>query len=72
MGWYGGGTRPQNSGKNVFSGNYHVKSWHFSGKYHIKIWNFVNFSGKYRKNSGIWKIFLDITSNSGILLIFHT
>jgi len=40
-----------------FSGNYYVKFGHFLGKNHVKFWNFVNFSGKYYKNSGILLIF---------------
>ena len=43
--------------KNIFSGNYYVKFGHFSGKNHVKFGNFVNFSGKYKKNSGILIIF---------------
>jgi len=43
--------------KKYFSGNYYVKFGHFSGKNHVKFGNFVNFSGKYHKNSGILIIF---------------
>ena len=39
------------------SGNLYVKFRHFSGKNHVKLGNFVNFSGKYNKNSGIVIIF---------------
>ena len=56
-----GGTRPHkkiNSGK-YFSGNYYVKFGHFLDKNYVIFGNFVNFSGKYHKNSGI-------------LIIFHT
>jgi len=41
-----------------FSGNYHIKFGHFRSKNHLKFGNFVNFSGKYHKNSGILIIFL--------------
>ena len=44
-------------GKKYFSGNYYVKFGHFSGKNRVKFGNFVNFSGKYNKNSGILIIF---------------
>jgi len=40
-----------------FSGNFYVKFGHYSGKNHVKSGNFVNFSGKYNKNSGIVIIF---------------
>ena len=40
-----------------FSGNYYVKFGHFLGKNHVKFRNFVNFSGKYHKNSGILLFF---------------
>ena len=46
----------QDSGK-YFSGNYYVKFGQFSGKNRVKFRNFVNFSGKYNKNSGIFIIF---------------
>jgi len=45
-----------NFGEKYFSGNYYVKFRHFSGKNHVKFGNFVNFSGKYNKNSGIFII----------------
>ena len=44
-------------GKNIFFGNYYVKSGRFSGKNYVKFGNFVNFSGKYHKNSDILIIF---------------
>ena len=58
--WGGGrGARaphPKFRGKYI-SGNYYVKFGYFSGKNHVKLGNFVNFSGKYHKNSGILIIF---------------
>jgi len=50
-----GGGRPgrvgaPKNGKTSF-GSYHEKFWHFAGKRHVKFRNFVNFSGKYHKNS---------------------
>jgi len=57
MGAGRGGTCPQKFGKKI-SGNFYVKFGHFSGKNHVKLGNFVNFSGKYKKNSGIVIIFL--------------
>ena len=47
------GTCPPKIREKYFSGNYYVKFGHFSGKNHVKFGNFVNFSGKYHKNSGI-------------------
>jgi len=47
-----GGTCPLKFGKKI-SGNFYVKYGQFSGKNHVKLGNFVNFSGKYNKNSGI-------------------
>ena len=44
-------------GQVYFSGNFYLKFGHFSGKNHVKLENFVNFSGKYHKNSGILIIF---------------
>ena len=49
--------RRRGLGGKYFSGNYYVKFGHFSGKNHVKFGNFVNFSGKYHKNSGILIIF---------------
>jgi len=43
--------------KKYFLGNYYVKFGHFSGKNRVKLRNFVNFSGKYHKNSGMLIIF---------------
>jgi len=40
-----------------FLDNYYIKFGHFSGQNHVKFVNFVNFSGKYHKNSGILSIF---------------
>jgi len=51
------GTCPPKIGEKYFSGNYYLKFGHFSGKNHLKFRNFVNFSGKYNKNSGILIIF---------------
>jgi len=51
------GTCPPKFGKKYFSGNYYVKFGHFSVKNHLKFGNFVNSSGKYHKNSGIFLIF---------------
>jgi len=51
------GRGARNSGKKYFLGNYYIKFGHFSGKNHVKFGNFVNFSGKYNKNSGILIIF---------------
>ena len=52
-----GGTCPpppkKKNREKYFSGNYYVKFGHISGKNRVKFGNFVNFSGKYRKNSGI-------------------
>ena len=48
---------PKKIGKNIFRANYYVKFRHFSGKNHVKFGNFVNFSGKYHRNSGISIIF---------------
>jgi len=48
---------PPKIGENIFSGNYYVKFGHFSGKNQEKFGNFVNFSGKYHKNSGILIIY---------------
>ena len=49
---------PPKFGENIyFSGNYYVKFGYFSGKNHVKLGNFVNFSGKYPKNSGTLIIF---------------
>jgi len=53
----GGARVPLKFRKNIFSGNYYVKFGHFSGKNRVKLGNFVNFSGKYHKNSGILIIF---------------
>ena len=52
-----GGHVPPKIGENIFSGNYYVKFGHFSGKNQEKFGNFVNFSGKYHKNSGILIIY---------------
>jgi len=52
-----GGHIPLKFGKTYFSGNYYVKFGHFSSKNYVKFRNFVNFSGKYYKNSGILTIF---------------
>jgi len=38
-------------------GQFLCKIQDFSGKNHVKLGNFVNFSGKYKKNSGIVIIF---------------
>jgi len=68
-----GGTCPSKFGRIYFSGNYYVQFGHFSGKNRVKFRNFVNFSGKWNKNSGILIIFwARIMWISGILLIFHT
>jgi len=53
---HGGTPLPKKSGK-YFSGNYYVKFGHFTSKNCVKFGNFVNFSGKYHKNSGILIIF---------------
>ena len=57
--WGGGqgGTCPPKIREKIFFGNYYIKFGHFSGKNHVKFGNFVNFSGKYHKNSGILIIF---------------
>jgi len=47
---------PPKIGK-IFFWQLYVKFGHFSGKNHVKFRNFVNFSGKYNKNSGILLIF---------------
>jgi len=52
-----GGRAPLKFGRKYFSANYYVKFGHFSSKNHVKFGNFVNFSGKYHKNSGILVIF---------------
>ena len=52
-----GARAPLKFGQKYFSGNYYVKFGHFSGKNHVKFGNFVNFSGKYHKNSDILIIF---------------
>jgi len=44
-------------GEKYFSANYYVKFGHFLGKNRAKFGKFVNFSGKYHKNSGILIIF---------------
>jgi len=49
-------------GKNIFRAIIYVKFEHFSGKNHVKFGNFVNFSGKYYKNSGIL-----IISRAGVM-----
>jgi len=57
---------PKIRGK-YFSGNYYVKFWQFfSCKIHVKFGNFVNFSGKYHKNSGIFQTYF---SNKNVLLL---
>jgi len=53
----GGVHVPPKIREKYFSGNYYIKFGHFSGKNHVKFGNFVNFSGKYNKNSGILIIF---------------
>jgi len=53
-------------GKKYFSGNSYVKFWHFSAKNHVKFGNFINFSGKYHKNSGIWLIFRTYFSGKNV------
>ena len=52
----GGHVPPKNSGK-IFFGQLLCKIRAFSGKNHVKFRNFVNFSGKYHKDSGILIIF---------------
>jgi len=52
-----GYTCPLKFGKKYFWGNYYVKFGNFSGKNRAKFGNFVNFSGKYYKNSDILLIF---------------
>ena len=52
-----GGTCPPKIREKYLSGNSYVRFGHFSGKNHVKFGNFVNFSGKYHKNSGILIIF---------------
>jgi len=47
----------QKSGKNIFLAIFYGKLGHFSGKNHAKFGNFVNFLGKYHKNSGILLLF---------------
>ena len=47
-----GGTPPPKKNRKNILGHYYVKFGHFVAK-HVKVWNFVNFSGKYTKNSGI-------------------
>jgi len=47
---------PPKKSEKIFSGNYHVKFWHFFGKI-LKFRNFVNLSGKCHNNSGILIIF---------------
>jgi len=47
---------PLKFGKKIF-GQFLCKIRDFSGKNHVKLGNFVNFSGKYNKNSGIVIIF---------------
>ena len=48
----------QKNREKYFSGNNYVKFGHFSGKNRVKFGNFfINFSGKYHKNSGILLIF---------------
>jgi len=51
-----GARGPKNSAK-IFFGHLLCKIWVFSGKNRVKFRNFVNFSGKYDKNSGILIIF---------------
>ena len=46
-----GARDPLKFGK-IFIGQLLRKIGHFSGKNHVKFGNFVNFSGKYHKNSG--------------------
>ena len=48
---------PLKFGKIFFGQLKNVKFGHFSDKKHVKFGDFVNFSGKYNKNSGILIIF---------------
>jgi len=50
------GTCPHKIREKYFLGNNYVKFVHFSDKNHVKFRNFVNFSGKYHRNSGIFII----------------
>jgi len=56
-GGQGGGHVPPKIREKYFSGNYYVNSGIIGQKNDIKFQNFVNFSGKYNKNSRILLIF---------------